>query len=293
MHSQMPVAKKRVTRLQLATSVIFQDPNCWNSNILGPPGSGFFITDILSAHKFLVDTGTFRSVFPATAEDRKHPFKQPTNIKLIAANGSTIPIYGTRPAPNQAAECSFTWDFIIADFKTSLLGVDFLSHYRLVVDVANQKLQDVATFCSTSLGFHRWSTEICSVRTDTPYNILCQEFPEIFRPELCQKRGPPAKHEIFHHIKITDPIKLQVSTPISREATSSKTDFRQHGMDRHMSKSIKSMDISSPCQESRWNLASLWRLQVPQLSYGTRSPRPSQHSGSYFQPTWGQGFHQA
>ena len=104
-----------------------------------------------------------------------------------------------------AAKHSFTWDFIVTDVKMPLLGADFLSHYGLLVDIANPKLLDVATFCSMPLGFHCWGTEICSVRADTPYDILCQEFPEIFRPELRQKPGQPAKHGIFHHIKTTGP----------------------------------------------------------------------------------------
>ena len=39
---------------------------------LGPPGFGFFIKDALSGRKFLVDTGTFRSLLPVTAVERIH-----------------------------------------------------------------------------------------------------------------------------------------------------------------------------------------------------------------------------
>ena len=74
-------------------------------------------------------------------------------MKFIAANGSTIPTDGTRTIFIQAAERSFTWDFIVADVKTPLLGANFLSHYGLLVDVTNQKLLDVATFRSALLGF--------------------------------------------------------------------------------------------------------------------------------------------
>lgn len=198
MHPRVPVAKKHVVRPPFPTTVA--------STRLVPldhPGSGFFITDTLSGRKFLIDTGAFRSLFPATTEDRTSPLPQPSNIKLIAANGSTIPMYGTRIIPIQAAGRSFTWEFILADVKTPLLGADFLSHHGLLVDVANRKLLDVATFHSTSLVTRRQCPEICTVTSDTPYDTLCQEFPDVSRPELRQKPGQPTKHGIFHHINTT------------------------------------------------------------------------------------------
>ncbi|XP_063855558.1 uncharacterized protein LOC135097566 [Scylla paramamosain] len=159
-------------RPPLTTAVASSDPKPGNINALALPASGFFITDM-----FLVDT----------------------------ANGSTIPTYSTRTIPIQAAERSFSWDFVIADVKTPLLGVDFLSHYGLLIDAANHKLLDVATFRSAPLGSHCRHTEICSLRIDILYNMLRQEFPEVFRLELHQQHSHSSKHGIFHYIKTTDP----------------------------------------------------------------------------------------
>ncbi|ROT64517.1 hypothetical protein C7M84_017545 [Penaeus vannamei] len=114
-------------------------------------------------------------------------------------------MYGIQTIPIQAAGRSFTWDFIIADVKTPLLGADFLGHHGLLVDVANRRLLDVTTFCSTPLGSNHQYTEICTVRADTPYDSLCKEYPDVFRPELRQQPGQPAKHGIFHYIKTTGP----------------------------------------------------------------------------------------
>lgn len=75
----------------------------------------------------------------------------------------------------------------------------------MLVDVANHKLLDVATFRSTPLGCRRRRPEICSLRRDTPYDTLSQEFHEVFRPELRQKKDKPAKHGIFHYMKTTGP----------------------------------------------------------------------------------------
>ncbi|ROT85276.1 Transposon Ty3-G Gag-Pol polyprotein [Penaeus vannamei] len=69
-----------------------------------------------------------------------------SNVKLVAANGSPIPMYGIQTIPIQAAGRSFTWDFIIADVKTPLLGADFLGHHGLLVDVANPSAKSTQTF---------------------------------------------------------------------------------------------------------------------------------------------------
>ncbi|XP_066956263.1 uncharacterized protein [Macrobrachium rosenbergii] len=37
------------------------------------------------------------------------------------------------------------------------------------------------------------------------YSQLLTEFPDVFRPELCQKSGNPDKHGIYHHIKTKGP----------------------------------------------------------------------------------------
>lgn len=61
--------------------------------------NGTFITDSLSSHRFLVDTGVFCSLFPDTVEDKTHSWLQPSHIKLIAANESTVPMYSTQTIP--------------------------------------------------------------------------------------------------------------------------------------------------------------------------------------------------
>lgn len=34
----------------------------------------------------------------------------------------------------------FMWSFVIADVTTSILGINFLEHFSLLIDVRNQKL---------------------------------------------------------------------------------------------------------------------------------------------------------
>lgn len=86
--------------------------------------------------KYLIDTGADVSVVPFSS------FVKP-NIsvrvpKLYAANGSAIKTYGVlRKQVNLDMRRDFTWNFIIADVKQPIIGVDFLSEFNLLVDVKN------------------------------------------------------------------------------------------------------------------------------------------------------------
>ena len=172
---------------------------------IGAPGFGFFVKNALSGRKFLVDTGAFRSLLPATAVERRHSSRTPSNVRLVAANGTDIPLYGTRTVPIQFAGRRFCWEFIVAKVEMPLLGADFPRYYELLVDVANHRLLDLATFHSTSLGSFRRGTRICFVSTGSLYDVFCQDFPDVFRPELRQDPGQQAKHGVFHYIKTTGP----------------------------------------------------------------------------------------
>ena len=57
-----------------------------------PSHPGFFIKDELSDHRFLVDTGAFRSILPPSRGN--NPTLQPSSAALVAANGTSIHTYG-------------------------------------------------------------------------------------------------------------------------------------------------------------------------------------------------------
>ena len=57
-----------------------------------PSHPGFFIKDELSDHRFLVDTGAFRSILPPSRDN--NPTLQPSSAALVAANGTSIHTYG-------------------------------------------------------------------------------------------------------------------------------------------------------------------------------------------------------
>ena len=69
------------------------------------------VKDVLSGIYFLVDTGAEVSIVPPTGLDRN----KPSNMNLIAANGSRIKSYGTRHMAIQINHFRYRWKFQIAD----------------------------------------------------------------------------------------------------------------------------------------------------------------------------------
>lgn len=88
--------------------------------------------------QFLVDTGADLCVFP---RNRLRELREKSNYELSAANRTPIATYGTvTMTPRLGFRRDFTWKFVVADITKSILGVDFLAHYNLLVDARNRRL---------------------------------------------------------------------------------------------------------------------------------------------------------
>ncbi|XP_066969178.1 uncharacterized protein [Macrobrachium rosenbergii] len=169
---------------------------------ISPRPAGFFIKDVISKHRLLVDTGVMQSVFPPMKEDLK---KKPDSTNaLIAANGTPIRTYGTTTWVISILGCRYHWPFIVVDVKFLLLGADFLGHHGLLVDIGKEQLLDAGTCHSHQLAKGPGMPAICSTASSS-YMSLLQEFLDVFKPELRQSPGASAKHGIFHHITMTGP----------------------------------------------------------------------------------------
>ncbi|XP_066955729.1 uncharacterized protein [Macrobrachium rosenbergii] len=150
----------------------------------------------------LVDTAAVQSVFPPSREDRKRP-SDPAAF-LTAANGSPILSYGTRLLSISILGRRYTWNFIVTDMRTPLLGADFLAHFGLAFDVGRKRLLDTDSCQSFTVATCPSTPAICSVAPHQ-YGQLLKEFPDVFKPELRQVPRAPAKHGIYHHIKMKGP----------------------------------------------------------------------------------------
>ena len=95
-----------------------------------------FVRDRKTRISFLVDTGADTCVYPRSSI-REQVNK--TDYELFAANGTRIATYGTiMMSLDLSLRRIFEWRFVIADVQTPIIGVDFLSHYGLLVDPRNR-----------------------------------------------------------------------------------------------------------------------------------------------------------
>jgi hypothetical protein len=169
----------------------------------GPTANRLFVTDKLTRTEFLFDTGSDLCVYP-----RSKVLGQPskTNYMLFAANGSPIYPYGPLTLSlDLGLRREFSWRFIVADVAPPIIGVDFLAHYSLLIDVRRRQLIESVTTLTTpgklSTGAMVHVKVISSESNlNSPFHTLLTKFPEVTRPS-----GSPRepKHQTRHHINTT------------------------------------------------------------------------------------------
>ncbi|XP_064122408.1 uncharacterized protein LOC135226623 [Macrobrachium nipponense] len=143
-----------------------------------------------------------QSVFSPSREDCEHPPN--ATATLVAANGSPICCYGTQTRRISILSQKYEWPFVIVDVKFPILGAGFLPQHGLLVDVGYKRLLDTGTYYSRPLTAGPGMPSECAAMS-YKYTTLLHEFPDIFKPELCQVPGTQAKHGIHHHITTTGP----------------------------------------------------------------------------------------
>ena len=140
-------------------------------------------------------------MYPASHHERNIIDTDP--LCLTAANGSTIKSHGTKDIQICINGRSYPWTFRLTQVTQPLLGADFLAHHHLLVDIAGQRLIVADSYSTTPL-CRGPATHINVCNNDSaPYSSLISEYADVFKPELRQHHGTPAKHGIFHHISTT------------------------------------------------------------------------------------------
>ncbi len=104
------------------------------------PGCLVHIVDETSQRCFLVDTGAAYSIFPYSS-----PGKQ-SGPRLTGADGLHIPCWGERRLSRTFHGRLFVWPFLLAKVQFPIIGVDFLRHFKLLVDPgANRLVNTIST----------------------------------------------------------------------------------------------------------------------------------------------------
>ena len=160
-----------------------------------------YVTDTKRNEKWLLDGGALLSIIPPTPQQR---LQGPSETKLKAANGTDITCYGTTKRTITIGTQDFSFDFVIADIQTRILGADFLASNYLAPnhrDAHLINLQDYSTLpAQHARGIHSQSINFVH-HIDDPYYKLLDQYPEITTPTFTIKQP---EHDVRHHIPTGD-----------------------------------------------------------------------------------------
>jgi hypothetical protein len=128
--------------------------------------------DAVSNTKCLVDTGSTFSSIP-------HRSALPTRgLTLRSANGSRICCWSYCQHTIAFGGRTFQWKFLLTDVRFAILGVDFLCHFELVVDVGKEQLLPKAALVSPVGADQAVTSAACSLE----WTSLLVEFPSVNQP---------------------------------------------------------------------------------------------------------------
>jgi cleavage and polyadenylation specificity factor subunit 1 len=163
-------------------------------------GGLVYLQDSKTNQKFLVDTGAAVSVLPHTS-----------GPPLSGADGKAIPSWGSVRKTLNFGIRTFLCTFILAAVSKPILGVDFLSANRLLVDPHFGQVLDATTLdpISGSGSAPRRSglaASLCHVMPEV--RALLTSFPAI----VGDGSGTPnPKHGVFAKARRLDPEKLRIA----------------------------------------------------------------------------------
>jgi len=176
-------------------------------SIDGQSTNRLIIFESNSRLKFLIDTGADVSVIP---RNLANIIPISSSFYLFAANGTPISAYGTKLLNlNIGLRRIFSWEFIIADVSTPIIGSDFLKNTGLLVDIQRQRLIDPSTslFSTGNISSNSEPTLSLinkSVISSEIQNIL-KNFPEITNRAI---NAGVVKHNVTHMLET-------IGTPVS------------------------------------------------------------------------------
>jgi hypothetical protein len=122
----------------------------------------------------------------------------------------------------------FTWLFVVTDATHPIIGVNFLSHFGLLVDCGNNRLLEGVT--SLAVPTQAASALILSTKTITgvtPIDSLLAEFLNLTRPAAVR---PEVRRNTVHHIPDYNGTAghLQITATVTGTARYRQSRVRRH-----------------------------------------------------------------
>ena len=249
--------------------------------------TSFYIVDDHSRHRFLVDIGTFQSIFSVSKDDKKGPLWQSGPPGCSQWQQDQV-LWLLNPPPLLAGP--LLRPFFISQGQTPLVGVNFLGHHSLLVDSVNKCLLDVGTYRTTTYP---------QIPTCKPFVwwTLMDTAPSSTNFQRCSALNfagtlacPP---NIYHYIKTREPpvhLKFWHLPPGKLQYT--KKAFPRNGTQGPVPEGVQSLGLTPTYgEETWWFLVTLRRLLAPKPCH-VSGPLPiSQHAWPHEVTAWCWGLH--
>ena len=187
----------------------------WGQDISGKSPL-FFVKDHRSNIQFLVDSGAAFSLFPLSGLHCVHdetPLQPCTTNAILSSIGEAkLSIVGSLFLSLDLGFSNlFSFNFHVTDqLNYGILGADLLSHHRLNVSMALQRLSETVKVDRCIPDEPSSEPSACKISSDSESNCnllndMQQEFPEVFN---CNKR----KHFVKPYVIAT--VETSTETPI-------------------------------------------------------------------------------
>ena len=92
-----------------------------------------YLVDVASSKQYLMDSGSAFSILPHKSS------AEPTGPHLMTVDGKPLTCWGRRMCTVRTRTRECLWTFLLAPVAFPVLGADFLSNFRLLVDSSNKR----------------------------------------------------------------------------------------------------------------------------------------------------------
>jgi hypothetical protein len=110
------------------------------------------------------------------------PYKsalKPQRQRLAGPVSQSIPCWGECKTDLIFNGCRFAWTFLLADVQFPIISIDFLRHFRLLVDIAAGRLMDTASSQSFPIISESSVAGGRCANIAPPFQELLRRFPEV------------------------------------------------------------------------------------------------------------------